>query len=178
MGADGQLTIPGVPEPKPEPAPIAADDVRRGLERRYRDKWTVLHEVAHHVGYEAGHQRRYIDTVAVGMTRESGYGTIYCHEIKVSRSDWLSEMRQPEKHRAFLDRCHRFYFVAPKGVILAHEVLPDCGLLIWYPSQIRIVRDAHLMRPVVPPRFWTAILSRTLNPKREELDRKDDESPE
>lgn len=48
------------------------------------------------------------------------------YEIKVSRSDFVSDNKWP----AYLPLCNQFYFVAPPGVIDPAELSPDAGLLV------------------------------------------------
>jgi hypothetical protein len=50
-------------------------------------------------------------------------------EIKVSRADFLREVRDPGKRAAWHNMVHRFAYVAPKGMIGRHEVPEGCGLL-------------------------------------------------
>ncbi|MBN1663413.1 MAG: MmcB family DNA repair protein [Deltaproteobacteria bacterium] len=53
----------------------------------------------------------------------SNFSTIG-YEIKISRSDFLSDTKWP----GYLDYCHEFYFVCPTGVISPAELGPDVGL--------------------------------------------------
>lgn len=48
-------------------------------------------------------------------------------EIKVSRSDFLSEIKK-KKYLKSLNRCNKFYFVCPKDMIKPEEVPSPCGL--------------------------------------------------
>jgi hypothetical protein len=50
-------------------------------------------------------------------------------EIKVTRADFLSEVRTPEKRTPAFGVSNRFFFVAPAGLIEPHEVPADCGLI-------------------------------------------------
>ena len=50
------------------------------------------------------------------------------YEFKVSRADFLHEIRT-EKWKYYLDYCHTFSFVCPKGLIDKSEVPPKIGLL-------------------------------------------------
>lgn len=51
------------------------------------------------------------------------------YEVKVSRSDFFSEVHNPEKRQPALEISNRFYFVAPCGLILPNELPSDCGLI-------------------------------------------------
>lgn len=47
------------------------------------------------------------------------------YEIKVARNDFLRDDKWPD----YLDLCHQFYFVCPKGLIAPEEIPPEAGLL-------------------------------------------------
>lgn len=51
------------------------------------------------------------------------------YEIKVTRSDFLSEIRKPEKREEAFSVSNRFFFVAPTGLIETDEFPDGCGLI-------------------------------------------------
>lgn len=51
------------------------------------------------------------------------------YEVKVSRSDFLRDTKQPHKHRAALVHSNEFYFVAPEGILKAEEMPLYAGLI-------------------------------------------------
>lgn len=51
------------------------------------------------------------------------------HEVKVSRADFLSDLKKPEKRLAYGCLAEAVYYVCPKGVIGLDEVPAGCGLL-------------------------------------------------
>lgn len=50
-------------------------------------------------------------------------------EVKVSRSDFLHEVKRPEKRAAALRLSNYYYFAAPRGLISRVELPPECGLI-------------------------------------------------
>lgn len=59
-----------------------------------------------------------------------GVGPIrVAYEIKVSRADFLAEVRNPEKRTKAIELSNQFYFAAPKGLLRASEIPEDCGLV-------------------------------------------------
>jgi hypothetical protein len=50
-------------------------------------------------------------------------------EVKVSRGDFLSEMKKPSKRQYALDVSHEFYFVTPAGLVRKEEIPAECGLI-------------------------------------------------
>jgi len=80
-----------------------------------------------------------------------GLGSIIGHEIKVSRSDWLAELRDPSKAEAWARHCHYWYIVAPADVV--RDDLPEgWGLLVPWRDSLRVRvkavrRDSEPMPP-------------------------------
>lgn len=88
-------------------------------------------------------------------------------EIKVSRSDFLSELRNPLKRRRALLLSNMFYFVAPAGVIKPEELPLECGLLeiVEYPQTgikaiNTVVSAVHRDNPPPSWRFFASIARR------------------
>lgn len=116
----------------------------RMLERHYIDPkaelpgGVLLDEVT--MGGQGG---RRADALYVGFTAASGRRLVG-HEIKVSRSDWLAELRSP-KADAWADQCHAWYVVAPAGLVPVNE-LPEGWGLMEPPARANSTR-MHVLRP-------------------------------
>jgi hypothetical protein len=52
-----------------------------------------------------------------------------CYEVKTSRGDFLSELKQPLKRRIGMRYSNEFYFVTPAALVNPAEVPADCGLV-------------------------------------------------
>lgn len=52
-----------------------------------------------------------------------------CFEIKISKSDFLHEIKKPKKRRPGLRLSHQFYFVTPENLVKIEEVPVECGLI-------------------------------------------------
>ncbi|QTV79468.1 hypothetical protein [Microbacterium sp. NIBRBAC000506063] len=50
--------------------------------------------------------------------------SVHGFEVKVSRADWLTELRDPEKAEAWARYCHYFWLVVADKTIV-HDDLPD-----------------------------------------------------
>lgn len=50
-------------------------------------------------------------------------------EIKISRGDFLNEIKKPKKRLKALRYSNKFYFATPEGLIQASELPPEAGLL-------------------------------------------------
>ena len=66
------------------------------------------------------------------------------YEVKVSRSDFRNEIRNPAKRAWGVAITHEFYFCAPKGLIKPHEVPEDCGLVEVWGAGSRCVKPSPI----------------------------------
>lgn len=84
-----------------------------------------LAQVRNAAGFDAN---RTFDAVTVGLWPSRGL-PVDVWEIKVSRSDWLNELRKPAKAEDACKIADRFWIVAPKGCVKDGELPPTWGLL-------------------------------------------------
>jgi hypothetical protein len=77
---------------------------------------------------------------AWAMARSWAHPCMVGYEIKVSRSDFLGDV----KWRAYLPLCNQFYFACPPKLIDPSELDDDVGLVYCYagPSRVRTVKKA------------------------------------
>ena len=96
------------------------------LRNRYPiDEWALAFEVAP----ETGGGTRRADAVAMNMWRSRGHA-IHGFEFKVSRSDWLRELKDPSKADAVAQYCDYWWLVVDGDHILKENELPEgWGLL-------------------------------------------------
>jgi len=99
---------------------------REMVRKRYAPpEWVCMLEVAP----STGGGTRYADAVAMNLWSSRGHAIVGM-EIKVSRSDWLRELKKPEKAEESVYRfCDQWFIVAPKGVVKDGELPPNWGLL-------------------------------------------------
>ena len=76
--------------------------------------------------YDGG---RTMDLFAISCGEQGGNGYRVGYEIKVSKSDFRSELKKPEKYLETMRYCDEFYYVAPEGVIDPHQLPPRAGLI-------------------------------------------------
>ena len=88
-------------------------------------------------------------------------GSIHGHEVKISRSDWLTELRDPTKAEAWARHCHHWWLVAPREVV--RDDLPEgWGLLVPWRDSLRVVVQAVRRDPEPMPVTMIAALTRAV----------------
>lgn len=110
---------------------------------RYPPKrgWVLLREV------QCGKHR--IDLLAVRARADGLPPTLVAIEIKVSVADFLREMKQPEKTKAWRERVSRFYFCTPNRMLESkHKGLMHGGDgLLEVGKNVRETMVARLLEP-------------------------------
>ena len=90
-------------------------------------EWMFLRELR--VGTGRGkHSLQRLDAFALNCYPHRGMKRI-CYEIKMSRSDFRNELKNPLKRRIGMRFSNEFYFVAPAGLLKSEEIPPDSGLV-------------------------------------------------
>lgn len=153
----------------PEPADEPVCDLRPWTERTMLDLLARRYGQVHGNGYRyvgAEHVRnaagfehqRTADYVAMDLWPSSGL-LLHGHEVKVSRSDWLTELKQPEKAGAFRPYMDRWWLVAPHGVV--RDDLPDgWGLMVPVVDGLRVVKQAPRLESEPMPKTMLAAFLR------------------
>jgi hypothetical protein len=90
-------------------------------------EWLFLRELRVDTGRRGATLQR-LDAFALNSLAYQGMKRI-CYEVKVSRSDFLSEVKHPLKRRIGMRYSNEFYFVTPAGLVDAREVPVECGLM-------------------------------------------------
>lgn len=112
------------------------DELRVGTGYRYYD--------SEKGDYEPYNPEQRIDAWAINLFRSKNFERI-AYEVKVSRSDFLSEIRNPDKRRQALELSNRFYFVTPKGLLKKEEIPGECGLMeVNEDGKLKTVKKAPL----------------------------------
>lgn len=125
---------------------ITAHDIKQRLREKYplAEGWITMDEVT-----PPKTQRRF-DMVSIMGWGSRGH-EVLGFEIKISRSDWLRELKEPAKAEPLVSLCTRWWIVAPPGVVEAAELPPAWGLLVIHPEQIRTGKQA----PTLEPPAWS-----------------------
>jgi hypothetical protein len=124
----------------PEPTPPKWTE--RAMLDLLRDRYTVdagngpRYVFAEHVrnycgfaGYGTTVPLRTADAMAVDLWPSSGH-LVHGFEVKVSRSDWLTELKDPEKAEAFRPFVDHWWLVVPDATIVRDDLPAGWGLLV------------------------------------------------
>jgi len=128
------------------------------LKRRYTanggngDRWIRAEHVRNGTGFygydrESGRCTSWLrtaDFIALDGW-ESKSHVVHGHEVKISRSDWLTELKDPEKAEAFRPYCDYWWLVVSDVKIVRLDELPaGWGLMarVGEGDQLRVVRQA------------------------------------
>ncbi|HDR9034251.1 TPA: hypothetical protein QDB07_001720 [Burkholderia vietnamiensis] len=125
-------------------------DVKAALRSRFcAPEWALFFEVGDATGAQ---QNRWADAVAMNLYPSRGL-EVHGFEIKVSRSDWLRELKNPAKSAPVQRFCDRWWVTAPDGVILDGELPPTWG---HYEAQ----SSGKLRQVVAAPKLETETINR------------------
>lgn len=141
----------------------------------------IRYSRAEHVKVSAGFDaRRICDYMALDLW-PGGYGPtsgpkLHGHEVKVSRSDWLTELRDPEKAEAFRRYCDYWWLVVSDAdIVKPGELPPGWGLMVARGTALRVAIGAPLNAGVEQmPRHVQATLTRAVTKTTLRLERRDD----
>lgn len=144
---------------------VTERDVLDALRARYSERygngyrWAYAEHVKSETGFAIHKKLRIADAIAVDCWTSKGQ-EIHGHEVKVSRSDWLAELRDPEKAEAFRPYVNRWWLVVPDLSIVRDDLPDGWGLMLATGKATRIVRRAPLLDPLPMDRPMLAALLR------------------
>jgi hypothetical protein len=127
---------------------MKSEDIRLRLRNYFpTGEWALMFEVLDATG---GHASRSCDAVAMNTWPSRGLA-IHGIEIKVSRSDWLSELKKPAKAEAIAKFCDYWWLAAPKEIVKFGELPEGWGMIAPNGNSMRVVRQAAKNEHAVPP---------------------------
>jgi len=129
---------------KTEPAKrtITSRDLYVALRARLpQQAWALFPEVRNGTGYSRA--VRTADAIAMSLWPSRGLD-LHGYEFKVSRSDWLAELKQPEKAEAICKYCDKWWLVVANDSIVQPGELPATwGLLVLQGKRLSAKADAQ-----------------------------------
>lgn len=140
---------------------ISSNDICRALATKYAPpEWCLYFEVADDTGTR---QKRWADAVAMSIWPSRGY-QIHGFEVKVSRGDFLAEMKKPSKADAVGQYCDFWWLVVPKQMVVPEEIPETWGLMELTKAGLRVKKQAPKTEAATPTRgFMAALLRRGMD---------------
>lgn len=145
---------------------MTAEDIRSAFVERFKYRFREAGL------FEFGINDKVFDAFIINPDRQYFRG----YEFKVSRADFLSDLKERERTRfdlasrswskqpwvkwhGYLEYCHTFFFVCPEGLIQPGEVDDPAGL-IWIasPRGFRVVKRPKRVMKDMDPRLTLRIL--------------------
>lgn len=116
------------------------------LEKRFpAGQYALLQEVSDAAGFS---RSRSADGIAMSLWPSRGLG-IEGIEIKSYRSDWLRELKQPEKAENIFKYCDKWWLVtADESVAKLEEIPPTWGWMTVKGKCMRTMKEAPKLTPV------------------------------
>ncbi len=131
--------------------------IRAALLKRFAPpEWALFHEVANATGAQ---RQRAADAIAMNLYPSRGL-TIHGVEIKTARSDWLRELKNPDKSAPVQAHCD-FWWIATDDPKIAkpEELPPTWGLLVLEGARlVQKVAAPALAAPPIDRGFVAALL--------------------
>jgi len=146
----------GAELPLEDTKPIDADKLRALLRRKYpADQYAMLYEVRDAAGFAA---KRSADVMVIGLWPSRGC-MIEGMELKISRGDWLRELKKPQKAEAFFQFCDRWWVIASSpDIVKLDELPPTWGLMVPRAGGMGVVRQAPDLKPEPVDRYLLAAM--------------------
>jgi hypothetical protein len=101
------------------------------------------------------------DVFSVRHTTVEAYLEPIVHEIKVQRSDLLSDLRSASKRAAYLQLSSECWYVIREGIAEPGEIPPECGVLIASVGALDVARPAPKRAMQMPFGLWMALARAT-----------------
>lgn len=137
---------------------VTSAEMRTAVRERYGRAAAVFDEVGDSTG--ARGERRRADCVAMGLWPSRG---LYLEgiEIKVSRPDWIAELKDPSKADAVGKYCDFWWLAIADASIVRDGELPlNWGLLVLEGKALKVVKQAPKLEGAELDRGFVAALLR------------------
>ncbi len=101
------------------------------------------------------------DVFSIRHTTVEDYVEPIVHEVKVNRSDLLSDLRRENKRAAYLSLSSECWYVIREGIAQADEIPPECGVLVEGVGTLDVARPAPRRAQRLPFATWMALARAT-----------------
>ncbi|MCU0761232.1 MAG: hypothetical protein MUF07_18805 [Steroidobacteraceae bacterium] len=102
----------------------------------------VFRGVALRAKVEAGWKPVRPDVFSIRNTSHDGHLAPFVHEVKVSRADLLTDLRNAGKRAGYQALSQQFWYVLAEGIAEPAEIPEDCGVIVAEPGRLRVLRPS------------------------------------
>ena len=144
---------------KPPNVRYNEQDIMQALSKRYAEpEWAFFPQVRNSTGVT--YAPRTADAVALNLWPSRGM-ELHGFEIKTSRSDFLNELKLPEKSDSIAKYCDRWWLVTSNPEIVQRGELPAAwGLLVMHGTALKCEEEAKKLEALPLDRTFVASLLR------------------
>lgn len=135
--------------------------LRQALRKEYPlPQYAVLYEVANGMGATMS---GYADAIVMGLFPSRGLH-IHGFEIKMSRPDWLRELKNPAKAEGAAKYCDYFWLlVSGEGIASKDEIPPTWGMYMLSGKRLEVVKKPKRLPAIPPDRTFMGAMLRRAN---------------
>jgi len=101
------------------------------------------------------------DVFSIRHTTVEDYVEPVVHEIKVNRSDLLTDLRRETKRAAYLSISSECWYVVREGIARADEIPRECGVMVAGETGLDVARPAPRRAQRLPFAVWMALARAT-----------------
>lgn len=140
------------------PVKVTSGTIKAAIRETFAaPSYQTFFEVSNKTGYDI---TTYADAVSIGIWPSTGH-EVHGFEVKVSRGDFLNEMKNPGKSMPIFKHCHRWSLVCPAGMVKVDELPLNWGLYTFSDGKIRLAKKAPVLTPEpMTPGFVASLVRR------------------
>lgn len=162
MATQSNLNLEAAPSVVKSVTTVTTSELTHRLFSKYQtseDAITNPYIVATQVRPMATHGDSTADAVIIGNWPSKGY-EIQGFEVKVSRADWLNEVKKPNKNDLTKQYCNRWWLlIASESMVRPGELPDDWGMMVAHGKSLKVVVDAPALTPKPPTvQFITGLM--------------------
>ena len=94
------------------------------------------------------------DVFSIRNTSHDAYLAPFVHEIKVSRADLMTDLRNAGKRAGYQALSQQFWYVIAPGIARPEEIPEDCGLIVAEPTGLQLLRPSPVREVRLATLHW------------------------
>lgn len=147
---------------------LAAHDLFLRLQGTFSaPAYITLEEVRDATGFDGV---RTADALAISLYRSRGKA-VWGFEMKVSRNDWLKELKQPEKAESIMRYCNYWALVVPsESIVKAGELPATWGMYVAQKNRLKCVVPCPKLDPMPMSLTFLTAIAYAIQRRQDKLD--------